>query len=568
MLTSRRGTTAALAVAAVALLAAAAVPGASAGATCDPSKNKPVSSQFVKTSGVKFTLGGKPWYFGGTNAVYIINGPDFPESEIEPFFCTQANQGARVVRLAAYLNGYGCKECTKTPNPIQPKVGVFNEGTLQRLDKMVASAKKNGVRLIMTLGNFEDQWGGMQWYVDEVLGSGGAAELSGGDKHLFYTHPKVRDAYKNYARTIISRVNTVTGVAYKDEPTILAWEVLNEPHTKDEYERKGGAVCRDTPGGCVPGKLAYTWIAEMSAYIKTLDPKHLVSTGEEGYRSDGATNCCHNNWVNGGFKGEDFTRNTALPTIDFATVHVYPDHWQIEAKEYDWIGPNYIADRAKVAHAAGKPIIMEEYGMENGYLNRDFLLSYLTKEATANDYAGSLVWAVWSRNVPRVSCSGCSYDFEYGDEGTKAMTDYYAAMNRASAASGSGALAFADEGADATTPSTAAATEGAAAAAPAASVDLDVAAAEAAAEAALAAVHEQAAIEAAARAGGQQDLASAVAAALDDTVSDAAQEEAAVAALAALDAVTPEEAAAVAADVAAKEAAEVTAASVLEAHKA
>jgi hypothetical protein len=280
----------------------------------------------------------------------------------------------------------------------------------------------------------------MQWYVDEVLGSGGSSELSGGDKHLFYVDPRVKAAYKNYARTIITRRNTVTGVAYADEPTILGWEVLNEPHTKDEYERNGGAVCRNTPGGCVPGKLAYTWIAEMSAYIKSLDSKHLVSTGEEGYRADGDNSCCHNNWINGGFKGEDFTRNTALPTIDFATIHVYPDHWQINPSEYTWIGPNYIADRAKVAHSFNKPIIMEEYGMENGYMARDDLLSYLTRIATENDFAGSLVWAVWSKNVPRVTCSGCSYDFQYGDEGTRAMTEYYAKMNAMSAASGSAAF--------------------------------------------------------------------------------------------------------------------------------
>lgn len=126
---------------------------------CNPAKNKPVSSEFVKTAGTKFTLAGKPWYFGGTNAVYLINGPDFPEADIPDFFCVQANQGARVVRIAAYLNGFGCHECTKTPNPIQPRVGVFNEATLQRLDKLVAAAKANGIRLIMTLGNFEDQWG-------------------------------------------------------------------------------------------------------------------------------------------------------------------------------------------------------------------------------------------------------------------------------------------------------------------------------------------------------------------------------------------------------------------------
>lgn len=417
---------AALAAAALAASLALASP-ALAAYECDASKNSPVSSGFVTTAGTHFTLHGKPWYFGGTNAVFLMNSDGFPASEIPDFFCIQANQGARVVRVAAYLNGYGCNMCTKTPEPIQPKVGVFNEHVLQRLDAIVAAAKANGIRLIMTLGNFEDQWGGMQWYVDEVLGNGG--EGSGGDKHFFYTDPAVRAAYKAYAKKIITRVNTKTGVAYKDEPAILGWEVLNEPHTKDEYERNGGAACRDAPGGCVPGKLANTWINEMSTYIKSLDSNHLVSTGEEGYRSDGDTTCCHNNWINGGFKGEDFTKNTRLPNIDFATVHVYPDHWQIDSWEHTWIGPNYIADRAKVAHAAGKPIIMEEYGMENGYMNRDDLLSYLTDTADANGYAGSLVWAVWSRNVPRVQCDGCSYDFQYGDEGTTAMTGLFHKMN-------------------------------------------------------------------------------------------------------------------------------------------
>ena len=390
-------------------------------------KNAAVSGGFVKTSGTHFTLYGKPWYFGGTNAVFLTNSDSFPGADIPEFFCIQANQGARVVRAAAYLNGYGCNMCTKTPEPIQPKVGVYNERALQRLDGIVAAAKANGIRLIMTLGNFEDQWGGMQWYVDEVRGNGN--EMSGGDKHFFYTDPTIRAAYKAYAKKIITRVNTKTGIAYKDEPTILGWEVLNEPHTKDEYERNGGAACAQSPGGCVPGKLANTWINEMSTYIKSLDSNHLVSTGEEGYRSDGDTTCCHNNWINGGFKGEDFTKNTALPNIDFATVHVYPDHWQIDRSEHTWIGPNYIADRAKVAHAAGKPIIMEEFGMENGYMNRDSLLSYLTDTADANGYAGSLVWAVWSKNVPRVTCDGCSYDFQYGDEGTSAMVGMYDKMN-------------------------------------------------------------------------------------------------------------------------------------------
>lgn len=45
-----------------------------------------------------------------------------------------------------------------------------------------------------------------------------------------------------------------------------------------------------------------------------------VSSGEEGYKVEGPVDPPHNNWLNGGFKGVDFTRNIQL--VDFATIHV------------------------------------------------------------------------------------------------------------------------------------------------------------------------------------------------------------------------------------------------------
>lgn len=88
--------------------------------------------------------------------------------------------------------------------------------------------------------------------------------------------------------------------------------------------------------------------------------------GEEGYRVRGDTSCCTNNWLNGGVKGVDFDTNVADRNIDFATVHAYPDNWGIAASDYKWYGPNFLADRARIAHAAGKPIVMEEYGSREG----------------------------------------------------------------------------------------------------------------------------------------------------------------------------------------------------------
>ena len=39
-------------------------------------------------------------------------------------------------------------------------------------------------------------------------------------------------AYQNYARTILTRSNTITGVLYKDNPTIMAIELAANPHTR------------------------------------------------------------------------------------------------------------------------------------------------------------------------------------------------------------------------------------------------------------------------------------------------------------------------------------------------
>ncbi len=85
---------------------------------------------------------------------------------------------------------------------------------------------------------------------------------------LFYTNPEARRLYREHIEKVVTRRNTITGVLYRDDPTIFGWELMNEAQV-------------------ITGRWAErrAWIAEMSEYIKSLDPNHMVTPGAWGYRS-------------------------------------------------------------------------------------------------------------------------------------------------------------------------------------------------------------------------------------------------------------------------------------------
>lgn len=66
------------------------------------------------------------------------------------------------------------------------------------------------------------------------------------------------------------RRNTLNGIAYKDDPTILGWEIINEPRCR---LNDSGVIA--APSSCVEGM--QTFINEAAAHIKSVDRNHLVS---------------------------------------------------------------------------------------------------------------------------------------------------------------------------------------------------------------------------------------------------------------------------------------------------
>ena len=56
----------------------------------------------------------------------------------------------------------------------------------------------------------------------------------------FFTSPACRATYRAFFTAMLTRVNSVTGVAYRDDSTIFAWELINEP--RNAQDRSGNVI--------------------------------------------------------------------------------------------------------------------------------------------------------------------------------------------------------------------------------------------------------------------------------------------------------------------------------------
>jgi len=121
--------------------------------------------------------------------------------------------------------------------------GRLNEEGMVVLDRVLESAHRHGVRLIIPFVDQNSWWGG----IEDI------ATWRGKSRDEFFTEAQVKDEYKRLVRLVLERVNTRTGVRYRDDKAVLAWELGNELKAPSE------------------------WVAEMAQFVKQLAPKQLVA---------------------------------------------------------------------------------------------------------------------------------------------------------------------------------------------------------------------------------------------------------------------------------------------------
>jgi mannan endo-1,4-beta-mannosidase len=124
--------------------------------------------------------------------------------------------------------------------------GQFSEDGFRAMDAVLDLAHRHGVRLIIPLVDNWSWWGGVAEY----------AAFRGKPREAFWSDPQLIADFKETVRSVLTRVNTRTGVAYRDDPTILAWETGNELECPQR------------------------WTRQISGYIKELDRRHPVLDGK------------------------------------------------------------------------------------------------------------------------------------------------------------------------------------------------------------------------------------------------------------------------------------------------
>jgi len=311
---------------------------------------------FISAQGQKFVdKDCNEFVFSGANVWQLVEAQAGVEGgspdDVEKMFSTAQENGLNIIRFFPFgiLSTF----------TLQTAPGVYNQKNWDALDSIVDTASKSGVRLIMP---FADNWiftDGKLQYVEWA-----------GEKYSdsFYTSDKVKTLYKNNIKAMTSHVNAINGIAFKDDPTIFAWDLMNEP--------RSACNTSDKNVSCTPTAAEWIqeWIVDISKYVKEVDPNHMVTVGEEGFfgasspqaklydpGDEFATTC-----------GQDFVKNHSPDTIDFAATHIWIDNWQTNAsfcgrKGNPSCGTQFIDNWIK-SHAAdsasilNKPLVVEEFG--------------------------------------------------------------------------------------------------------------------------------------------------------------------------------------------------------------
>lgn len=324
---------------------------------CQAAAPPPQPTDFVSVKDAKFSLNGKPYYFIGTNYWYgpllASPGKTGDRARLAKELDFLAAHGMKNLRILAGAEGPDDQPYRVTPG-LQIAPGKYNQDLLAGLDYLLAEMAKRDMKAVLYLNNTWEWSGGYAQYLNwtghgdipyPLKTSWPTFQKYAGQ---FHDSPESIEAYFNHVRFMLGRTNQFTGLKYVDDPTIMAWQIANEPRALSPAH--------------IPA--FEKWMHDAVVLFKSLDSHHLLTTGNEGSRG------CEG-------KIDLYERLHADPGIDYCTFHIWPKNWRwLDVKDMsgsidDCIAKTneYIDQHCEVARKLGKPIVLEEYGFpRDGHL--------------------------------------------------------------------------------------------------------------------------------------------------------------------------------------------------------
>lgn len=302
-----------------------------------PQRGAAQSSSWVEREGGQLVLEGKPFPVVGANAHWLglYKGANaYPtRAEIDDVMATARRMGATVIRSHTLGISTGCPKC------IKPKRGVWNDKGFTAIDYAIASARKHQLRLIVPL---TDNW---HYY------HGGKHDFTDWRKvpeDAFFTNSTVIGDFKKYITHVLRHVNPHTGLALKDDPTIMAWETGNELNPSD-YKWTSAHV---------------DWTRQIANHIKWLSPNALVMDGHHASpRTTSLLDAALSVWP-----------------VDLYSAHLYP------------LNVEFTNRCAAQAAAKDKVFLIGEYDWTEANGGDSLAAFFAAVEDPANAIAGDLFW--------------------------------------------------------------------------------------------------------------------------------------------------------------------------------
>jgi mannan endo-1,4-beta-mannosidase len=309
---------------------------------------------FVKVKNQQFFIGDKPYYFIGTNYWYgsLLGLEKDKKRGIErlrkELDFLQAN-GVTNLRILAGAEGSGLiSGVERVGPPLQPSQGKFDTQILESLDLLLSEMAKRKQTAVIILSNNWEWSGGFQQYLiwnKQIPKDLETRKLTWDEQRdvvsKFYACEPCKNAYNEQVKFILNHTNKVNKKRYIDDPTIMAWELANEPRpmrpvANEDYKK---------------------WIAETAKMIKKKDKNHLVTLGHEGRIGTESMPI--------------FEEIHQDKNVDYLTIHVWAKNWgwfrnEKLAEDFPQVvekASNYVKEHIVVAEKLKKPLVIEEFGL-------------------------------------------------------------------------------------------------------------------------------------------------------------------------------------------------------------